>query len=229
VAAVSATDAWAVGSYPPPSIGAPSRTLIEHWNGTAWTQMPSPNPARSAELSGVAAVSATDAWAVGSYSSAGISAQRTFIEHWDGTAWSQVPSPRSGGHYLYAVAAISPTDAWAVGSLIEHWNGTAWKQVPLQYPAGFAGLYGVAAVSATDAWAVGADRRGTLVEHWDGTAWKLVPSPSPGSIFNYLFGVAATSASNAWAVGAYAPVCGLSLTLAEHWDGTRWERVPTPQ
>jgi len=42
-------------------------------------------------LDAVAATSATDAWAVGNYSSA--SASGTLILHWDGTAWTQVPSP----------------------------------------------------------------------------------------------------------------------------------------
>jgi hypothetical protein len=42
-------------------------------------------------LSAVDATSATDAWAVGGYSSG--SASGTLILHWDGTAWTQVPSP----------------------------------------------------------------------------------------------------------------------------------------
>src|SRR5262252_9918518 len=42
VAATSGTDVWAVGSYN--SAGA-YKTLIEHWNGTRWTIVPSANPA----------------------------------------------------------------------------------------------------------------------------------------------------------------------------------------
>ena len=40
VAALAADDAWAVGWY---GQGAPSRTLIEHWDGTAWSIVSSPN------------------------------------------------------------------------------------------------------------------------------------------------------------------------------------------
>ncbi len=40
VAAVSAADAWAVGDYE--SILGSNRTLILHWNGTRWKQVPSP-------------------------------------------------------------------------------------------------------------------------------------------------------------------------------------------
>ena len=91
VAATSAANAWAVGDYGTNSV---SHTLVLRWNGTAWSQVPSPSPGGSAgnnSLSAVAATSATDAWAVGNYSSA--SASGTLILHWDGTAWTQVPSP----------------------------------------------------------------------------------------------------------------------------------------
>ncbi|HXP19427.1 MAG TPA: hypothetical protein VN840_07260 [Streptosporangiaceae bacterium] len=46
------------------------QTLIEHWNGKAWSHVPSPNPAGSTYsnvLDGVASSSSTNAWAVGYY------------------------------------------------------------------------------------------------------------------------------------------------------------------
>src|SRR5690242_2370859 len=62
--ALSSCQAWAVGDY---VTGAGDlRTLIERWNGTAWTRVPSPSPASAYnDLFGVAATSATNAWAVG--------------------------------------------------------------------------------------------------------------------------------------------------------------------
>lgn len=65
-------------------------------------------------LFGAAAVSASDAWAVGQ---SGTSALRTLIERWNGTAWAQVPSPSPGpgNDGLNAVAATSAANAWAVG------------------------------------------------------------------------------------------------------------------
>ena len=61
VAAVSANDVWAVG-YNANAVGV--GTVIEHWNGTAWSIVPGP-VADYNYLSGVAAVSANDVWAVG--------------------------------------------------------------------------------------------------------------------------------------------------------------------
>jgi hypothetical protein len=247
VAATSTTNAWAVGSY---WNGTAYQTLIEHWNGTAWKQVTSPSPGGSSNknvLGGVAATSSTNAWAVGYFSNG--TAYRTLIEHWNGTAWKQVTSPNPGGssnsNILYGVAATSSTNAWAVGyfsngtayqTLIEHWNGTAWKQVTSPNPGGSSHsnvLNGVAATSSTNAWAVGDYYNGTtdqtLIEHWNGTSWKQVTSPNAGgsSHDNVLNGVAATSSTNAWAVG-YFYNGTTDQTLIEHWNGTSWKQVTSP-
>jgi len=67
-------------------------------------------------LNGVAATSATNAWAVGATTSG-----KTLILHWNGTRWTQVtsPSPSSAkyGNDLSAVTATSASSAWAVGTL----------------------------------------------------------------------------------------------------------------
>ena len=124
VAVLSPCNAWAVGYY---YNGAAYQTLIEHWNGTSWKQVTSPNPGGSSHddfLDGVAATSSTNAWAVGYYYNG--TADQTLIEHWNGTAWKEVTSPNVGGSSLYnsldGVAATSSTNAWAVG---DYYNGTA--------------------------------------------------------------------------------------------------------
>jgi hypothetical protein len=220
VAATSAGNAWAVGSETAPLGGG--NTLIVRWNGKTWKQVPSPSPSREDVgdgLFGVAAVSASSAWAVG-----GTGIGTTLIVRWNGMAWKQVPSPnptRPG--FLAGVAAVSARNAWAVGvtgtgtSLILHWNGKTWKRVPSTGGS----LYGVAATSASNAWAVGAQ-----ILHWNGKTWKRVPSP--GGVG--LSGVAATSASNAWAVGGASPATtsGHEKTVILHWNGKTWKRVPSP-
>ena len=167
----------------------------------AATQTRSPGPAASftinGALSGVAATSAGNAWAVGSDGNG-----KTLIVHWNGTAWTRVPSPSlSGFASLSGVAATSTTNAWAVGfggngkTLIVHWNGTAWTRVPSASPGTFATLSGVAATSATNAWAVGSAFRGkTLILHWNGTVWSQVPNLSLKGAFQ---AVAAISARDA--------------------------------
>jgi hypothetical protein len=59
-------------------------------------------------------------------------------------------------------------------------------------------------------------------------SWKVVSSPSPGSGGNFLSGVAAVSANNAWAVGYSFNSGGIPQTLIEHWNGTSWKVIPSP-
>src|SRR5689334_10210569 len=96
VSAVSDCDVWAVGTR----LKVNTRTdqaLIEHWNGKAWKVFPSANPGDSngTQLSGVAATSSSNAWAVGDYFNG--ASDQTLIEHWNGTAWKVQPSPDPGG------------------------------------------------------------------------------------------------------------------------------------
>ena len=62
VRAVSPASAWAVGAYDTPKA---TRSLVLRWNGTSWKQVASPSPAIDSQFDGVAATTATSAWAVG--------------------------------------------------------------------------------------------------------------------------------------------------------------------
>src|SRR5216683_419618 len=64
IAAISATDIWAVGDEKNPLTNA-GNSITEHWNGTAWSIISTPNPAPGGGLLGVAAVSSANIWAVG--------------------------------------------------------------------------------------------------------------------------------------------------------------------
>ena len=106
-----------------------------------------PAVAAGSLLSGVAATSSCDAWAVGSDPVG--SRTEPLIEHWNGRFWRQVPSPQPGagqsaGGTLAAVAAVSLGDAWAVGwsataALAEHWDGSSWKLSPVLGVANYRG------------------------------------------------------------------------------------------
>jgi hypothetical protein len=185
--------------------------MIDHWNGTTWARVPTPSPGTASYFRAVAATSATDAWAVGLINSSPGNAiapgTKTLIEHWNGTAWTQVAQPVNGlDSSLNSVAAISPTDVWAVGeqnldqTVIEHFDGTSWSVVPS--PSVTAGgaqdfLASVSAIGSSDVWAVGFTQdlgtSQTLAEHWDGTSWQIVPSANPGPGSNELLSLAQTA------------------------------------
>ncbi len=207
VAAFSGGVAWAVG-VTDQVFGAPPKSVILRWDGTAWRQVPAAYP-RDTVLSGVAAFAGGGAWATGEIPQYRPTPPPTFIARWDGTAWQRVrgvrPAHLEGG--LSGVAATSARNAWAAGSTtyyppIEHRNGTSWQPTVGTFNGGF---------------------NVPLIEHWNGTSWQ----PTAGTFNGGFSAVSAASARNAWAVGAFYH--GLDLrTLTEHWDGTAWQRIPSP-
>ena len=129
----------------------------------------------------------------------------------------------------------SRTGGLAWWPLVEHWDGRAWSVVSAPHVGSGSELHAVAATGSDDVWAVGysnwptAPFSRTLVEHWDGTTWRIVTSPNPGAEVDSLFAVTAIASDDAWVVGEqtdnqFVP----PVTLAEHWDGSEWTIVPTP-
>jgi hypothetical protein len=247
VDATSANDAWAVGIHWPEDGSVLEATLIEHWDGTSWTVVPSPNPTYRSTLRAVSALAPNDVWAVGYMMDAGYGSD-PLILHWDGASWTVMPAPEYGDDYVYlfGVAAVSPDDVWAVGrrsyasqsTIILHWDGVKWSEslsgrIPgclgVPYPCAY---YSVTALSANDAWAVGAIHEGgysrTLTVHWNGSVWTRIASPNAGSFdWNVLRGVSAVAPNDVWAAGHYdGPSAWHTLTM--HWNGSSWAIVPSP-
>jgi hypothetical protein len=191
VAALSANNIWAVGfSFGTPN-GYTQEPLIEHWDGSRWSIIQNPNPGGPYNnLTGVAAASSSDIWAVGwsNISSFTSHAEQTLIEHWDGSRWNIIQSPNyasANNNVLSQVVVASDTDVWAVGSS------------PLSYPE-----YGPA-----------------LIEHWNGSQWSIVQVRNPGQVHNnYLTSVALVPGSHQlWAVG-YTGSGDPESTLTEIWN-----------
>jgi hypothetical protein len=240
-AAVASNDVWAVGWYYNVN-DFRSETLIEHWNGTNWSIVPSPNIANveSNSLSSVAAVAANNVWAVGD---AYNGTDEEIIEHWDGSQWTLTTGPAFGSgsqSLLNGIAAVSASDIWAVGGgppsqtgnsagvLMQQWNGSQWTVVPIPAPSG-SGLLSLSARSANDIWAAGGTyasdphNSSTLIEHWDGTQWTVIPTPSLGTGINYFYGISVAPDGTAYAVGqGGVNASGNTIGLIERWDGKSW-------
>jgi hypothetical protein len=251
VAVRSSTDAWAVGNFTGPDADDDGLNMLtEHWNGSTWSQIPTPAVLHLDEsLLAVGASSASDAWAVGFEKGVGAAGRFPLAVHWNGSSWTIVPTPtQTGGSKstLNGVVDLGPTNAWAVGrsrsatALVEHWNGTAWSIVPVPTPAGAATsqLAAISALSPSNIWAVGSVvnivgttvQNRTLVEHWNGSAWSIVPSRN-ATASNLLTGVTAVAANNVWAVGYTITTDGTNepdRTLVEHWNGSAWSIVASP-
>ena len=201
VSCTSASACTAVGDFASATI---TKTLVESWDGTRWSVVPSPNegPASgSNELWGVSCRSASACTAVGNIITNG-NHYKTLVESWDGTRWSVVPSPNGPNEgepnydQLWDVSCPSASACTAVGSF-------------------------------------GYSSDETLVESWNGARWSVVPSPDVGLAFDHndLLGVSCTSASLCTAVGSFAPNYVFTttgdMTLVESWDGAKGPSVET--
>ena len=123
----------AVGSLAPSASGAGAST------GSTWYLVKSPSvPGVGQNLNAVTAVSAIDAWTVGSVYDKQLGDEETLTQHWDGVAWRTMPSRSFANSYntLYGVSGTASNDVWATGYTIDddsyrwqalamHWNGTS--------------------------------------------------------------------------------------------------------
>ena len=215
-AAISAHDAWAVGTYQneiPRSLCGPGSVhlvrvpkyhpLVEHWNGQQWTvvHVPSGTHVDSA-LTSISAISSRDIWASGSASwgapSSTDSSTRPLIERFNGKQWGIIRMPNQDIKHrdVSEILALSDDDVWFVG---DHWNPN---------------------VGPHTIWVK------TLIEHWNGSQWSVVPSPNTTCHQNVLASIHITSAHSGWATGG-GNYCGRTrtITFREHWNGTTWSLV----
>jgi hypothetical protein len=250
VGAVSSKDVWAVGIKTGPENPDFGEQLIEHWDGTAWSVVASPE-IEGSDLQHVAAISAKNVWAFGPPTGPG-----PLLEHWDGTAWSIVPDTGvlSSLDGISAVSVDSAGNIWALasnntgGEFLLEFNGTTWSQVatmptingdPMKAAS-------ITAISPTDVWIAGSGfftsirvgrYRTRTIDHpavaqWNGTSLSVVPTPAPSTSppeTCSFTGIAAVSANDIVAVGV---ISGSSLldsqTLIEQWNGTSWNIVSSP-
>jgi len=97
VVASGPNDVWAIGN-------ASSGPLLMHWDGSEWSLMPPP-PNHGGSM---AAVGENDLW---------VSGWNGFW-HWDGIAWTEVPSSVPGSTYVIrsgGMAIVDDCDIWSVG------------------------------------------------------------------------------------------------------------------
>jgi hypothetical protein len=192
---------------------------------------------------GVSCTSSSDCWGVGFYRTT--TQDLGFIEHWNGTAWSNVSfTPPTGtlASSLSDVSCTSSTSCVAVGwferngqprqSLAEVYNGSSWTAMTTANPVNFSGseLLGVSCDSSTRCMAVGdySDNsfvRHSLAESLSTSTWTLqsVADPS-GQTDPRLNGVSCTTSPSyaCAAVGDAVTGTGHSAPLAASWNGSAW-------
>lgn len=231
-----------------------------------WGSIPVPSFGDDALLYGVHAVTMDDAWAVGrldrEYAPFG-SDQNSLTLHWNGEAWSHVPSPSPGlfpdggiDVQLNAVDGVASDDIWAAGTyktqhvdgfvgfqpLLLHWDGVVWEQVEAPFtPVGTTGgfINDLLAVDRDDVYAFGQRAEGApgprtvgFFLHWNGSRWSELPSPPTVTLGGHTLREAVRLPDGRiLAIGGQSGPTGLEVPdepYAVVWDGDAWSDVSPP-
>jgi len=231
VACVSAIDCSAAGYWN--ANGGNDSTLILHWDGSAWSITPSPNPPSSTSfLNAVACSTSGGCSAVGYYYDG--TALHSLIEERAAASWTIVSSPNSAAdqdNLLNGVSCAGAGECWAVGdyyngsvyrTLTEHHTSTGWHVVgsPNTASSDSNVLNAVACVTDVDCVAVGTRTTSnsvdlTLALQHTSTGWGVVGSESTTSSHNNLSGVGCVAAGACSAAGEYDGSNRLESTLIE--------------
>lgn len=140
------------------------------------------------------------------------------------------------------VPALVPASAAASASAVPVVGGSdlpVWRSRRAAGPERDEELRGVAARGSLDAWTVGCREEPSgvnvpVAEHFDGAAWRATAAPAhrpPGgaAATGQLDAVLPLSAHDVWAVGSWNDAAAFQdRSLAEHFDGRRWQEVPLP-
>src|SRR5215469_999236 len=119
VAPVGPEDVWAItgGSFTTAGTYGLSPVQVLHWNGRTWKVELSVRNTNSEDLTGLVAVSADDAYVMGT------TTQRPSIDHWNGTRWRSLPLGRPGhllrsGIFLgYSTQGLTLTSDGSIAAL----------------------------------------------------------------------------------------------------------------
>jgi hypothetical protein len=177
VSCVSPTACFAVGQSQKTT--SDSRQLIESFDGTNWSIVPSPYRSQYSFLDSVSCASPANCIAVGAAEAPGFGSSTTLVMTWDGVSWSRSTARNPGGNhnFLFGVTCTSSTNCLAVGTystgahnrfrlLIETWNGSTWSTTPGPHVAGRDELLAVSCAAKNTCAAVG----------WSATLGALVLS-----------------------------------------------------
>ena len=225
------------------AIGSTNRAFASRWDGAHWTIVAVPSPPRSvyATLWSVSCASPTMCFASGEFETDLSGPPQTFMERWNGSAWSVVKNPNLSGTSLTrsGVSCPSATVCFAVGhgdrgATVARWSGTTWTVTTLGTPSWT--LTSVSCISPSSCYAVGSETVGslalkTLVARWNGTSWKRVPSPNRSDGYEHMLAdVTCTSLTSCLVVGRVTLTHqGPGYTYAQRWDGKAWAQMKTPR
>lgn len=216
ISASSTKNAWAVGEMSPPN---DQGFTVLHWNGTKWSDVPTP-----IDLTTVTTISTNDAWATGSDAN---------LYHWNGASWSADGAAPSGAT-LVAVAMSSAKRVYATGynsdgytMFIMRFNGTSWSNASYAKGTSHFGMPSALAIHGNSAWIIGSRvnpktyASSPTILQTTGGKWRAEKTGLTHG--DTLVDIAASSSKRAYAVGYH--LAGKAITFVDEFRGHGWKGV----
>jgi hypothetical protein len=243
----SPSSCWAVGGQ---FQGNTPSALIEHFNGSSWSEEKSPADSAGVALNGVACVDASECFATGNQQTT-VTTAHVMIERWNGRSWAPMSAPSPPGamwSLLNSASCYGPDDCLASGDaydsptqsgyfFTEKYDGHSWALQStgnaLQFDLGNeTGLFGIGCISESKCLAVGsalgytagpaqgANFPGGAAEMFNGSSWQPV-KPTPDSP-DLLNGIACLTDSYCWLTLTPGPPQNpvQSKIVLGFWDGS---------
>jgi hypothetical protein len=201
-------------------------------------------------LTGIDAVSAGNAWAVGDAATSKGKSPVGLVEHWSGSGWRSVVLPSAiktdwtkySANSFPVVGASSSTNVWAFGDLPQ--NGSYVGYIRLSGHKWSAGVLpgsrlssghvvivtGAKVISSSNVWVFGGQAGATsstlsfspYAAHFNGSRWKTYSVPGSGAIT----AASEISGTNIWAALGVPSLFAGEATAASpavvQWNGTKW-------
>lgn len=221
-AALSPTDAWAVGNGSQRG-GAVYVSAISHFDGTQW-QIGQHEIFTDSDLRGISMDSATDGWAVGAHTDSS-GARKPLLVHYTQGQWVSQTLTNYDDAVLEQVQMFGADDGWAMGGdtangpffLHYHqgvWTPTTFAPTPVaaatayytplsQLPPGVSqiDIQQVQFISDSEGWAWGQDHANIMLWRFHNSQWQTVFSidSTAGASF---FGMGVNAANDVWLLGS---------------------------
>ena len=246
--AKSGTDLYAAGYFT--NDGGATSSRVAKWNATDWTPLPSwTTPgADTAQFIEAIAVSGSSIYVGGGSQDPATGAHRGFVQHWNGSGWSQLGSGMTGPSWphrlarVYALAVVNDvvyaggdfTDAGGTSaSMIARWSGNGWS--PLNTGVN-APVYALA-TSDNDLYVGGLfdnfyGLAGNRIARWNNSGWTAVGGISPRSLrpASPDLGYRAVTdielaGSEIYTAGGWDPSDYEDVGFMSKWNGSQWSDV----
>jgi hypothetical protein len=182
-------DVWGVGHdlFVAGSLdrGTPATSLLVHFDGAEWSEMPVPNLWDHPRFTGLAGTSPSDVWAIGwAFKCEDCNNVTSMVLHYDGSTWSE--SLTSGFDEYNGIYAFAPNDVWIAASneefaLLFHFDGISWSRQELWELSSTPNnpVRDVWGSSSSDVYVVGQ----SALLRYDGTSWRTIEGVTGQSVW----------------------------------------------